>query len=275
MHLQRGGVGEPDEIASRRFLEIDLAPAGERPLARGDQRQPVLAEGEAIDILGQRMLGGKTEIGGAGRNGGCDVRALALLDIDIDVGMLAQEHRKRARQMLGKARRIGQQMHAGAHPRGKAREVAAQIVDIVDHESCMVEQAFAGRGELDAATAALEQHDAQRILQALDAGAGGSERKMRTVGAARDAAAVRYRDEEVEIDQVEAHEFVRGFVPSPWTKAGSVTSTLCRLRGSVNVGAWYTSNPCSISSPAFSCSRASSRAWSGLACRRSPWACSR
>src|SRR6185437_14647608 len=233
MHLQRGGVGEPDEIASRRFLEIDLAPAGERPLARGDQRQPVLAEGEAIDIL-------------------------------------AQEHRKRARQMLGKARRIGQQMHAGAHPRGKAREVAAQIVDIVDHESCMVEQAFAGRGELDAATAALEQHDAQRILQALDAGAGGSERKMRTVGAARDAAAVRYRDEEVEIDQVEAHEFVRGFVPSPWTKAGSVTSTLCRLRGSVNVGAWYTSNPCSISSPAFSCSRASSRAWSGLACRRSP-----
>src|SRR5947208_2691182 len=100
MNLQRGGVGEAYEITGGRFLEIDLAAAGERPLARGDERQPVLAEGEAIDIPGQRMLGGKTEIGGAGRNRGGDVRALALLDIDIDVGMLAQEHRQRARQML-------------------------------------------------------------------------------------------------------------------------------------------------------------------------------
>src|SRR6476661_2286182 len=103
MRLQRGGVGEAYEIAGRRFLEIDLAPAGERSLARGDQRQPVLAEGEALDIVGQRVLGGKTEIGGTGRNGGGDIRALALLDIDIDVGMLAQERGKRARQMLGEA----------------------------------------------------------------------------------------------------------------------------------------------------------------------------
>jgi uncharacterized membrane protein YfcA len=97
----------------------------------------------------------------------------------------------------------------------------------------MIEQAFAGRGELDAAAPALEQHDAQRILQALDPGAGRSERKMRAVGAARDAAAVRHRDEELQIDQVETHG---RHLASSWTKASSVTSTLCPIARSVNVG---------------------------------------
>ena len=42
----------------------------------------------------------------------------------------------------------------------------------------MIEQALTGRGQFDAATAAAEQRNAKRRLQALDARAGRSQRQM-------------------------------------------------------------------------------------------------
>ena len=69
----------------------------------------------------------------------------------------------------------------------------------------MIEQAFTGGRELDAAATALEEGDRKGLLEALDAGTGGGEREMAAVGAARDAAAVGDRDEKLEVDQVEAH----------------------------------------------------------------------
>src|SRR5262245_47165314 len=100
MRLQRGRVGQPDEIEGRGLLEIELAAAGKQALSRGHEDEPVLAEREALDIVGQRMFGGKAEIGRTSRNGSRDVRALALLDVDIDIGLIAQERRKRSRQMF-------------------------------------------------------------------------------------------------------------------------------------------------------------------------------
>ena len=93
--LQGGCVGQADEIAGRHLVKIDQPAAGERPSTRDHQRQPILAESEPFDIVGQRMFGGKAEIGRARRDGGRDIGAFALLDIDVDVGMLAQERRKR------------------------------------------------------------------------------------------------------------------------------------------------------------------------------------
>ena len=60
-----------------------------------------LVEGETLEMIGQRVLGGKTEIGGAARNRGRNVNAFVFLDVDIDLGMRAQETRQRLRQMLG------------------------------------------------------------------------------------------------------------------------------------------------------------------------------
>src|SRR5215472_11043348 len=100
MSLQRGRIGQPDETAGGRLLEIDLAAAGKRSLSPGDQRQSVLVEDETLDIFWQRIFSGEAEIGGTSRDGGGDIGAFALLDIDIDVAMFAQEGGERARQMF-------------------------------------------------------------------------------------------------------------------------------------------------------------------------------
>ena len=69
----------------------------------------------------------------------------------------------------------------------------------------MIEQALAGRGEFDAAAAALEQRDAERRLQALDPRAGRGQRQMDALRAAGDAAGIGDGDEQLEIDQIEPH----------------------------------------------------------------------
>src|SRR6516162_791272 len=80
---------QPHEVASGKLVKIDQAAAGKRSASRRDQRQAIFAENKTLDRLGQRLLGGKAEIGGAGGDRGRDLRALALLDIDVDVGMFA------------------------------------------------------------------------------------------------------------------------------------------------------------------------------------------
>jgi len=185
--------------------KIDLPAIGKFSAPRGHERQAVLAEGKALDIVGQRVLGGESKIGRAGGNGVGDVDAFALFNVDIDVRIFAQEGSECPRQMLRQAGRIGEQKDAGAQAGGKAEEIAAHRLHIVDHEPCMIEQALAGRSQLDAAAAALEQGNAKRLLKPLDAGAGGGERKVGAVGAAGDAAVVCDRDEKLQVDQVETH----------------------------------------------------------------------
>lgn len=193
----------------------------------------ILAEDEALDMVGQRVFGGEAEIGGTGGDRGCNICALALLDVDRDVAMLAQEARQRLRQMLRQPRRVDEKMHARAHAAGKAGEIAAHGVDLVNDDPRMIEQALARRGQLHAAPPALEQRDAERILEPFDARAGRGQGQMRPLGAAGDAALVGDGDEELEVDEVEAHG--RSPQPSYLTKAFSVTSRLCPRAASVNV----------------------------------------
>src|SRR5260221_3643636 len=154
------------------------------------------------------MLGRKAEIGRAGRNRGGDIGAFALLDIDIDIRMLAQEGGERPRQMLRQPRGVGEQQHARPDAAGKGGEIAAHPLHIVDHDPGVIEQAFAGRGQLNAAAAALEQRNAKRGFEALDPLARGRQRQMGARSALRDAARIGHCDKQLQVDQVETH---RGF----------------------------------------------------------------
>jgi len=48
-------------------------------------------------------------------------------------------------------------MHAGSGAAGIGRKIAAHRIDIVEDDPGMIEQAFAGRGQLNATAAALEK----------------------------------------------------------------------------------------------------------------------
>src|SRR6202035_2318800 len=112
---------------------------------------------------------------------------------------------------------------------------AAHLIDIVDDDPGMTEQACASMGQFDAAAAALEKRCAKGCFQALDAGTGRCQREMDPRRTLRDAAAVRHRDKQRKVNQIETHGGSRNHLPSSYPKAGFVSSRLCRSRGSVNV----------------------------------------
>ena len=155
------------------------------------------------------MLGRETELGGAGGDCGGDIGAFAFLDIDIDVGIFAQERGQCLRQMLRQDRGIGQHMHAGLGAGGIGTEIAAHRIDLMHDDAGMIEQAFARRGQFDAAPAALEQCHAERLFQSLDARAGGRQRQMDLQRAAGDTARIGHRDEQLQVNQVEPHRALR------------------------------------------------------------------
>ena len=113
--------------------------------------------------------------------------------------------------MFGEAGGVGEQMNAGLQPPGVAGEIAAQHLDVVQHDAGMAEQALARRGERDAAPAALEQARLPSACsETLDPRAGGRQRQIGAGGAMGDAARLRHRDKQPEVNQVEPH----GFFPS-------------------------------------------------------------
>ena len=151
----------PTKSLAGHLLEIDLAAAGERPARAATSASRSSLKTNRSTLSGSACSAAKPRSAAPVAIARGDVGAFALLDVEIDVGMLAQEGGQRLRQMLRQARGVGEQMHARAHAAGEAREIAAHVVDIVHDEPGMIEQAFARRGQLDAAAAALEQRDAR------------------------------------------------------------------------------------------------------------------
>ena len=174
-------------------------------LARGDQHQTVFAERDPLDIVRKRVFGGEPEIGGADHDGAGDVGAFAFLDVDRNVGMRGQKGSQRLRQIFRKPRCVGEEADGGLRTAGKGGQIAAHRLDIVEHDPGVIEQAFAGRRQLDAASAARQQRNAERFFQSLDPLTPRGQREMNLCRAVGDAARLGHRDEELKIDQIEAH----------------------------------------------------------------------
>jgi hypothetical protein len=195
--VQRDRVDQPDEIALHHFAEIDLTAVRQFVIARGDQHQAILAERHSLDRVGQRMFSPEPEIGRASDDRAGNLGAFALLDIDRNVGMIRQKGGERLRQIFRKPRRVGEEANGGLGAASKSGEIAAHRIHIMQHYPGVIEQAFTGRRQLDAAAAARQQHDAERLLEALDPLARRGQRQMHPLRAIGDAARLGDCDEQV------------------------------------------------------------------------------
>src|SRR5579863_4161416 len=101
--------------------------------------------------------------------------------------------------------------------------------------ACVIAQAFAGSGELNAAATAADQRHAETSLKSLDPGACRCKSQIRARRAIGDAAGVGDRDEKLKIDQIKTHGMLSGHEPSSIPKAHSMSHRLCRYGRSVNV----------------------------------------
>ncbi|MNN31496.1 hypothetical protein D3C81_1451850 [compost metagenome] len=132
--------------------------------------------------------------------------------------MIHQIGPQHGRQVLAHRRGIGEHPHVAFHAGCVFLKVATELFQLADHAPCMGQQRFPRAGDLHAMTAPAEQLHAHVFLQILDPGAGSREREMRTFGAASEAAGLRDMREEFQVDEIKAHEWVRGGGKRPGMK---------------------------------------------------------
>ena len=173
---------------------------------RRHQHQPILREGHGLQFGGGiDDVGHDAEIGPAARDGAHDVRARAVLDLDVDIGMGRQESADQRRQEFQGGGRVRQHAHLAAQALGELAKFSAHLVELPGDQPCVMEEGEAGRSRADAAPLALEQRHAQFALHVAHALAGGGQGKAaagRAVGDARGLGDVQHQ---AQVDQVEVH----------------------------------------------------------------------
>jgi uncharacterized protein len=205
MHRQRGRVGQPDKVVISHIDKIDLAAACKFAAPGRDQHQAIFTKGKSFEMLRKGVFGGKAEIGRAAGNGADNIGALALLDVQADVGIFAQESGQRPGQMLRQAGRVGEQVDVCLDATGKGRKIALHHRDILHDEAGVIAKAFTGGGQFNAAAPAPDQQYSEAGFEPLDPGARRCKREMGPRRAMGNAAAVRYRNKKLKVNQIETH----------------------------------------------------------------------
>ena len=153
------------------------APAlGEAVLFGRHEHQSVGAEMDELQAFGFDIAGHDADVGAAVAHRAHDLGIGAFLQIHIHVGVLGQKAREHFGHEVGHGGGVGKHAHMAAQAAAVFVEVALQALGLLQHDACMVQKRFAGRGEAHAARFAVKQLQLGLVFERFDARARGRER---------------------------------------------------------------------------------------------------
>ena len=174
-------------------------------IARDHEHEAVAAERIGFEPAGIDGAGDDAEIGDAFGDQADDLVAQPLFQIDADIRMRGKERRQRLGQKLGQRVGVRQHPDLAGQPAAIGAEVLVQSLGLAQDGARMLQQRAAGLRRRHALAAARQQRHAEHVLHVADAGRGCGERKMRALGAVRDAAGLDDVAKQAEIGEIEAH----------------------------------------------------------------------
>jgi hypothetical protein len=139
------------------------------------------------------------------RDGGDDLVAESLFEVDVHLRVRAQEQAQRLGQELGQRVRIRQQPHVSLEAVGVLAELAAHAFGLLQQQARVVNQRAPGRRRLHALAIAVQERRAQLELHVADTRAGGGHGQVHALGAGGDAAGFDDVQEQPQVREVEAH----------------------------------------------------------------------
>ena len=132
--------------------------------------------------------------------------AQTLFEIDADIRVSGQKGAQGLRQELGQRIGVGQNADLAAQAAAISGEIFVQPLGLTQDGAGMLQQGPPGLGRGDAAPAAGQERDAQRLLHVADARRGRRQRQIRTLRAVGDAAGLDHVSKQTEIGQIETHD---------------------------------------------------------------------
>jgi hypothetical protein len=153
---------QADLVVIQRGFKADGALRAQRVAPGNDEHQFVGAVGQHLQVA--RAVGGvaDAQVGRAFLHGAHDLCAQVLFQVYLDAGMLARESAQVFRQKLHDGRDAGMHAHVAAHAVGIFAELALHFFEAEQHRARVVQQAFAGGRQVDAAGVAVQQRRVQR-----------------------------------------------------------------------------------------------------------------
>ncbi|MNI76835.1 hypothetical protein D3C73_1330880 [compost metagenome] len=124
---------------------------------RHDQHQRIVAKGQGFERVGVYRVGDDAQVGRTLAQGVGDARAGQFLQVDVEVGVLAQEIGEQFRQVFGDRRGVAQQAHLAFDALGIVSQVLLHAFGLLQQDPGVLGEGFAGRRRGYATTAALQE----------------------------------------------------------------------------------------------------------------------
>ncbi|CAJ9067265.1 Uncharacterised protein [Burkholderia pseudomallei] len=146
---------ECDEVGIDELRERHPLARGERMIDRRDGDQPILAKRHLLESVEADRIRDDPEIGGLAANRMDDLLARALLDAHRQLRVARQVFGERVGQVFAERGGVAEQANVAAQPRAELLQLAAHMVDLLQHDARVMLERAAGFGRARAALRAL------------------------------------------------------------------------------------------------------------------------
>ena len=191
--------------AMKQDVESDLTARGQHVAGWHHRGQRAVAVDAGVEPVVEHRRDEDAHVGPAFGHGSLDVGAGEVFQADADLGVGLRKGRQVGRQALADGAGIGRDAQVALDAARELHHLAFQRVQAGVQAAHVAHQRTAGLGGQHAARVALEQRHAEAGFEVAQALAGGGQRQVLTLGAARDAAGVGDGEHEVERGEVETH----------------------------------------------------------------------
>ncbi|MCY1420893.1 hypothetical protein D9M71_365300 [compost metagenome] len=203
--VQGGAFRQADVGVAQGVAQFQRLRPGQRVAVGHRQEQAVGAEVQHLQAAGGNRAGDDAEVGGTVQHAAHDVPAQPLLQVHRHPRAFGEEAGEDFREEFGDRRGVGEDADMPGGIAGVLGEFALQVVHLAHDQPRVLQQAFAGGRQFDAAAVTVEQAAAELAFQGLDSRAGGGRREEGLACALGEAGGLGDVDEQTQVRQIEMH----------------------------------------------------------------------
>ena len=201
--LKRAAFREAYEFLVQDLAKSNFTTPTESLTMGRNQDQAVFGKRKDLELLGRvDRFGDDTDVGAALGDGTYDLSALALIEVDVEIGMGRQEHCQNGRKKFYCCYGIRKNVDMASQPFCEIVQLAAHLLQLLHDHPRVTLKRRSRWSELDAAPLPFKQRNAERVFHVVDPLARRRQGHVRSARPMRNAPRLRDMQEQSQISEV-------------------------------------------------------------------------